>query len=111
MALGFTIAKVRFRGKKMQDAVITFAPGLSVVAGPSNTGKSLIRAAINFAFGSGDPMTSVAEATEYESVFVQVRAADGRAITFERSWGGGDIRQYDVAASAITAATTALVPE
>ena len=109
MALGFTIAKVRFRGKKMQDAVITFAPGLSVVAGPSNTGKSLIRAAINFAFGSGDPMTSVAEATGYESVFVQVRAADGRAITFERSWGGGDIRQYDVAASAITAATTSVL--
>src|ERR1700680_2063127 len=98
MAPGFTIAEVRFRGKNVADAAVTFAPGLSVVAGPSNTGKSLIRAAINFVFGSRDPMTTVDEAAGYDTVFVQVRTADGNTITFERSWGGGDIRQYTVAA-------------
>lgn len=109
MAPGFTIAEVRCRGKNVEDAVVTFAPGLSVVAGPSNTGKSLIRAAINFVFGSRDPMTTVDEAAGYDAVFVQVRTADGNPITFERSWGGGDIRQYKVAASAITTTTAAVV--
>ncbi len=45
MAPGFIIAELRFRGTDIEDAVVTFAPGLSVVAGPSNTGKTLIRAA------------------------------------------------------------------
>jgi len=109
MAPGFTIAEVRFRGKNVPDAVVTFAPGLSVVAGPSNTGKSLIRAAINFVFGSRDPMTTVDEAAGYDAVFVQVRTADEHPITFERSWGGGDVRQYSVAASAITTTTPHVV--
>jgi DNA repair ATPase RecN len=87
MAPGFTIAEVRFRGANVPDAAVTFAPGLSVVAGPSNTGKSLIRAAINFVFGSRDPMTTVDEAAGYDVIFVQVRTAEGNPITFERSWG------------------------
>jgi predicted nuclease with TOPRIM domain len=109
MAPGFTIAEVRFRGNNMPDAVVTFAPGLSVVAGPSNTGKSLIHAAINFVFGSRAPMTTVDEAAGYGAVFVQVRTADGNPVTFERLWGGGDIRQYNVAANAINTTTTPVV--
>jgi hypothetical protein len=109
MAPGFTIAEVRFRGANVPDAAVTFAPGLSVVAGPSNTGKSLIRAAINFVFGSRDPMTTVDEAAGYDVIFVQVRTAEGNPITFERSWGGGDIRQYNVAATAISPTTPGIV--
>ena len=56
MTQGFTISELRFRGTDLQDALVTFEPGLSVISGPSNTGKSLIRAAINFVFGSSDPM-------------------------------------------------------
>lgn len=109
MAPGFTIAEVRFRGKNVPDAVVSFAPGLGVVAGPSNTGKSLIRATINFVFGSGERMTTVDEAAGYDAVFVQVRRADGHPITFERPWDGGDIRQYNVATSAITTTTPHVV--
>jgi len=108
MAPGFTIAELRLRGKDVEDAIVTFAPGLSVVAGPSNTGKSLIRAAINFVFGSSEPMTTVDEAKGYQTIFVQVRTSDGNNITFERGWGGGDIKQYNVPASSITASTPAV---
>ena len=102
VAPGFTIAELRFRGKDIEDAIVRFAPGLSVVAGPSNTGKSLIRAAINFVFGSSEPMTTVDESKAYQTIFVQLRTSDGNPVTFERAWGGGDIRQYNVAASNIT---------
>jgi hypothetical protein len=105
MASGFTIAEVRFRGKGVDDAVVTFGQGLSVVAGPSNTGKSLIRAAINFAFGSGDPMKTVKEGAAYQTILVEVRTSEGAAVTFERAWQGGDIKQYHAAAHEVTATT------
>ena len=109
MDKGFTIAQVRFRGKNVDEAIVEFAPGLCVVAGPSNTGKSLIATAINFVFGSGDPMTTVAESAGYDAILVEVRTKDSKSITFERSWGGGDIKQYDVAASAIVPSTPSRV--
>jgi hypothetical protein len=109
MAPGFTIAEVRFRGKGVEDAVVTFAPGLCVVAGPSNTGKSLIRAAINFVFGSSQPMKTVKEGAAYQTIFVEVRTSEGTAVTFERAWQGGDIKQYHTAASDVAASTPSTV--
>lgn len=105
MSPGFRIAELRFRGTNVRDSSVQFAPGLCVVAGPSNTGKSLIRAAINFVFGSSDPMKAVKESVGYDTIFVQVQTADGNSLTFERAWRGGDIRQYAAAASEITSAT------
>lgn len=109
MAAGFSIAEVRFRGERVDDAVITFAPGLSVIAGPSNTGKSLVRGAINFVFGASDPMKTVAEAAPYRTILVEVHTKDGRTITFERSWQGGDIKQYTVPAREADRSTPATV--
>jgi DNA repair ATPase RecN len=105
MTQGFTISELRFRGIDLQDALVTFRPGLNVVSGPSNTGKSLIRAAINFVFGSSDPMRNAAEAAGFDTIFVQIRTADGDPITFERSWSGGDIRKYLALAREITTTT------
>jgi hypothetical protein len=109
MAPAFTIAEVRFRGPNVADAVVQFAPGLCVIAGPSNTGKSLIRAAINFVFGSKDPMKSIAEAAEYRTILVEIRTADGPTVTFERQWQGGDIKQYHALAKDIQPNTPATV--
>lgn len=105
MAPGFTIAEVRFRGKGVEDVVVTFAPGLSVIAGPSNTGKSLVRAAINFVFGSSDPMKTFKEGAAYQTILVELRTGEGTPLTFERAWQGGDIKQYRVAANDVAANT------
>jgi hypothetical protein len=105
MAAGFTIAEVRFRGENVEDAVIRFAQGLSVVAGPSNTGKSLLRSALNFVFGSSEPMKTVDESVVYGSILVEVRTTTGETMTFERAWQGGDVKQYAVAAQDVTVAT------
>jgi len=98
MTAGFHLTEVRFRGGTgVEDAIVTFGPGLSVVAGPSNTGKSQLRSAINFVFGAGE-MKNVEEAAPYRSIFVEIKTAAGSIFTFERAWNGGDIRQYTVAA-------------
>lgn len=104
MAPGFTIAEVRFRGTNAPDAVVPFAPGLTVISGPSNTGKSLLRSAINFVFGASDPMKQVEEAAPYRTILVEIRTADGAPITFERAWNGGDIKQYRAHARNVTPA-------
>jgi DNA repair ATPase RecN len=110
MTVGLHLSEVRFRGGPgVEDAVVTFGQGLSVVAGPSNTGKSLLRSAINFVFGSGDPMKSVAEAGPYRSIFVEIKTAAGRTATFERAWNGGDIRQYTVAARDVRHNTPSII--
>lgn len=105
MGAGFTIAELRFRGNGVEDVVVPFAPGLSLVTGPSNTGKSLIRAAINFVFGSSEAMKTVDEGAAYQIIFVEVRTNEGIAVTFERAWHGGDIKQYHAAAKDVTAST------
>jgi hypothetical protein len=109
MAPGFTIREVRFRGHNVEDAVISLTPGLCVIAGPSNTGKSLLRSAINFVFGSGDPMKTVDEAAPYRQIFVEVRTTSGTTVTFERAWQGGDIRQYTVPAGDVRPNTPATI--
>src|SRR5580704_11328912 len=105
MPIGFTIAEVRFRGENITDAVVQFAPGLSVIAGPSNTGKSLIRSAINFVFGGSDPMKDVQEAASFRTILVEIRTGSGDPITFERAWNGGDVRQYAAHAKDVTGQT------
>jgi hypothetical protein len=96
---GFYVKEVRFRGRNIPDATITLQPGLSVVAGPSNTGKSLLRAAINFVFGSSTPMKEVPERGQYTTILVEVRKYDGTIRTYERAWNGGDINEYHLPAA------------
>ena len=107
MSVGFAIAELRFRGNDVADMVVSFAEGLCVVAGPSNTGKSVIRAAINFVFGSSTPMKTLDESAGYQSILVEVRTREDMVLTFERAWQGGDIRQYLVAAKDVGGNTPA----
>jgi hypothetical protein len=91
---GFYIAEVRFRGPNVPDESITLQSGLCVVAGPSNTGKSLLRTAISFVFGVENQMKQVPEGAPYTSILVEVRTYDGTTRTYERAWNGGDISEY-----------------
>lgn len=101
MAPGFTITQVRFRGEGVSDAIVDLAAGLSVIAGPSNTGKSLLLNAIDFVFGSSTEMKNVMEAAPYELILVEIRTAEGTPITFGRAYQGGDIRRYHLRAAEI----------
>lgn len=52
---GFAIAKVVVRGPGKPDAVLEFGPGLNVVAGASDTGKSYASQLIDFMLGASKP--------------------------------------------------------
>jgi len=51
-SLGFTISKIAVEGQGKPDAVLAFEPGLNVVAGATDTGKSYVWHAIDFMLGA-----------------------------------------------------------
>ncbi len=53
--LGITISKVAVTGSGKPDATLVFAPGLNVVAGASNTGKTYAWQLIDFLLGAAVP--------------------------------------------------------
>lgn len=96
MSYGFAIEEVRIKGDQMPDATVELAPGLSLITGPSDTGKSFIADAINHVFGAQSQLRDLPERGFYERVLVQIRAySTGRAYTLERAWNGGAIALFD----------------
>ena len=50
----FYINKLIVKGAGKKDAVAVFARGLTIISGPSNTGKTTILRCIDYIFGSKD---------------------------------------------------------
>ncbi len=84
-----------------KPAVIDFLPGLNVISGPSDTGKTLIFECLNFVLGSGSKPKQPPEARGYTNLFLTV-SAGGSVFTLERSILSDDIRIYKAAFDDIT---------
>jgi len=54
---GFQIRALSFHGNGKEPAVVTFGPGLNVIHGASNTGKSFVVEAIDFMLGGKEDYT------------------------------------------------------
>jgi len=102
---GFFISELRLKGTGLDDATVPFSRGLSVVAGPSDTGKSLVRDAINFVFGASIPLKGIQERGKYDRVLVEIQSYTGTVLTFERAWNGGDVLLYQAPASSVVDST------
>jgi len=72
---GFYIKNLLITGAGMLDATLNFTPGLNIVCGPSNTGKSYILDCIDFLFGS--KALRLSEDTGYDTVRMLVEAGSG----------------------------------
>ena len=48
---GFYIKEIRATGQSIPDAVVSFCPGLNILQGRSETGKTCVLKCIDFAFG------------------------------------------------------------
>lgn len=87
----FYIEKITVSGKGKEDAIVEFSPGLTVITGPSNTGKTCIIRCINYIFGNEKPPFS--EKTGYSKVTMNVKTANG-SLRFERLLGENKITVY-----------------
>ncbi|NOT97242.1 MAG: hypothetical protein HOP00_13180 [Nitrospira sp.] len=92
MKFGFAIRRLALLGQGKAPAEVTFARGLNVVAGPSDTGKSFIAHCLDYALGSGDPLKEIPQADGYSSVILEIEANSDQCVySLERSVLGGEI--------------------
>lgn len=92
---GFTLSRLRLIGPGARPAELRFGPGLNVVSGASNTGKSYVVQCLNYMMGAQRPPKPVPEGKGYTTALLELRSATGSVAVLERSLGkGGHFRCY-----------------
>jgi predicted nuclease with TOPRIM domain len=73
-------------GKKSE---VKFQPGVNVICGASDTGKSFVAEAIDFMLGGSD-LKEIPERVGYATIDLDLSCTDGSLWRFERAISGGD---------------------
>ncbi|HGM4256277.1 TPA: AAA family ATPase [Pseudomonas aeruginosa] len=92
---GFRLRFLGFFGPQKQPSTVTFGPGLNVIYGASNTGKSFIVEAIDFMLGGKPPLRDIPERVGYDLILLGIETLDGKSFTLWRSMDGGGLRLYE----------------
>lgn len=92
---GISLRFIRFRGPKKPDAEFKFAPGLNVLWGASDTGKTFLVEAIDFMLGAGDPLKDIPERQGYDQVELGVTTPAAKDYTLIRSIQGGNFLRFN----------------
>lgn len=81
-----------FTGPVKETAYVSFGPGLNIIYGPSNTGKSSIVDAIDFMFGRDRKLKEKPEHEGYDKVLLGLSFSKNEDFTLIRSIHGGDVQ-------------------
>ena len=98
------LKKLIFTGTHKEPASIDFAPGINVISGPSDTGKSLIYECINYVLGGNARPKEPPEAKGYTNLFLTIITND-KDFTIERSVLSNDVKVYEAGYDDITVST------
>src|SRR5262249_24361445 len=91
---GFCLRHLIFLGPHREPAAVAFGPGLNIVYGASDTGKSFLVEAIDFMLGGKPPLRAIPERAGYDRILLGIKPYTGEAYTIFRSSGGGRFRLY-----------------
>lgn len=91
---GIQLKHLAFLGPDKAPAVLEFKPGLNVVCGASDTGKSFLVSAIDFMTGANSTLEDIPERVGYDRIRLGIVAVDGTEYTLERSVEGGGFRKF-----------------
>lgn len=86
------IDKIAFSGPA-KEAELTFKPGVNVVCGASDTGKSFLAESIDFMLG-GKTLREIPERDDYQKVSLSIEAEGSSLWNFERSVTGGGFLMF-----------------
>lgn len=92
---GFRLRFLGFFGPQKSPATVAFGPGLNVLYGASNTGKSFVVEAIDFMLGGKPPLRDIPERVGYDLVLLGIETFDGQSFTIWRSMDGGGFRLFE----------------
>ncbi|WP_181696829.1 AAA family ATPase [Nocardia sp. GTS18] len=88
-----TLLHLTFTGTNAAPASVDFSPQVTVIHGPSDTGKSFIVDAIDFVFGAKE-LKEIPEREGYSRVLLGLELGNGEQITLARSVEGGGVSVY-----------------
>lgn len=92
---GFRLLFLGFFGPDKKPATLTFGPGLNVLYGASNAGKSFVVEAIDFMLGGGQPLRDISERVGYDRALLAIETLGGSRFTLQRSCAGGNFYLFD----------------
>ena len=88
-----TLSHLTFTGTNVAAASVDFSPHVTVIHGPSDTGKSFIVDAIDFVLGAKE-LKEIPERNGYSRVLLGIQLPSGDRITLARSVDGGGVALY-----------------
>ena len=86
---------IAYFGPDKPPVSLSFKPGLNVICGSSETGKSFIVESIDFMLGKEDPVRDIPERDGYDRVRLAVESVNWPPLTIDRSVEGGHFRAYE----------------
>jgi hypothetical protein len=89
------LRNIVMRGPNVADAIVSFEPGANVLAGESDTGKSLLLHCLDYILGADEMRKRVPKTEAYAQLFVEFVNARQETLTLERSLSGGDLAAHD----------------
>jgi len=92
---GLRLRHIAFHGPNKPLASLAFGPGLNVVYGSSETGKSFLVEVVDFMLGGRGPLREIPERVGYDQVLLGVETLSGEQFTLLRSADGGAFRVYE----------------
>lgn len=88
-----TLSHLTFTGTNVAPASVDFSAHVTVIHGPSDTGKSFIVDAIDFVLGAKE-LKEIPEREGYSRVLLGLELPSGEPVTLARSVDGGGIALY-----------------
>jgi hypothetical protein len=91
---GLRLRHLVFLGPNRPAASLEFGPGLNIVYGISDTGKSFVVEAVDFMLGGKPPLREIPERAGYDRALLGLETLAGEQFTLLRSVDGGAFRVY-----------------
>ncbi|MBB3946981.1 hypothetical protein GGQ73_002945 [Rhizobium skierniewicense] len=88
------IKRLAFTGPEKALKDLPFVPGLNVLWGASNAGKSFMIKSLDFMFGGGTPLPGIAQLQGYDRCWIELDLPRSGATTLSRSPRGGSFAVY-----------------
>ena len=92
---GLQLRFIRFLGPTKEPAEFAFTPGLNILWGSSDTGKTFLVQAIDFMLGASGKLRDIPERVGYDRILLGITTAAGKDYTLQRSIDGGSFRRFD----------------
>ncbi|NRI66038.1 hypothetical protein FEZ60_10860 [Rhodococcus sp. MS16] len=88
------ITHLAFIGENVPTAQVEFGPGVTIIRGPSDTGKSFIADSIDYMLG-GSTLRTIPQSAGYSTILLGMKLPDGTQITLARGVKGGGFSLYE----------------